>query len=173
MCAGKALWRVCEVPSGSMCCPAVQAAPACRGLCREAAAAGLRLLLCAGTGYAEVLCVREGRRSFNCRSHYLRHSMILRVVLDCSSRHSNLGWMRPPSRARSLVRRTVLRASFKPAPVSDLIRVLLQFTNMWNITGTRIHTAVRSSQPWAQGSLIPGSNYSAHDDHGGLKVAGL
>jgi hypothetical protein len=67
----------------------------------------------------------------------------------------------------------VLRASFKPAPVSDLIRVLLQFTNMWNITGTRIHTAVRSSQPWAQGSLIPGSNYSAQDDHGGLKVAGL
>jgi hypothetical protein len=44
---------------------------------------------------------------------------------------------------------------------------------MWNITGTRIHTAVRSSQPWAQGSLIPGSNYSAQDDHGGLKVAGL
>lgn len=32
---------------------------------------------------------------------------------------------------------------------------------MWNITGTRIHMATRGSEPWAQGSLIPGSNYSA------------
>jgi hypothetical protein len=31
----------------------------------------------------------------------------------------------------------------------------------WNITGTRIHMANRGSEPWAQGSLIPGSNYSA------------
>jgi len=44
---------------------------------------------------------------------------------------------------------------------------------MWNITGTRIHTSVRGSQPWAQGSLIPGANYSAQDDHGGMHVAGL
>ena len=32
---------------------------------------------------------------------------------------------------------------------------------MWNITGTRIHLNTRGSEPWAQGSLIPGSNYSA------------
>ena len=32
---------------------------------------------------------------------------------------------------------------------------------MWNITGTRIHMNTRGSEPWAQGSLIPGSNYSA------------
>lgn len=48
-----------------------------------------------------------------------------------------------------------------------------QFTNMWNITGTNIHTANRGSQPWAQGSLIPGANYSAQDDHAGMHVAGL
>jgi len=36
-----------------------------------------------------------------------------------------------------------------------------QFTSMWNITGTRIHTNSRGSEPWAQGSLIPGANYSA------------
>ena len=39
--------------------------------------------------------------------------------------------------------------------------MLLQFTSMWNITGTRIHLNTRGSEPWAQGSLIPGSNYSA------------
>ncbi len=32
---------------------------------------------------------------------------------------------------------------------------------MWNITGTRIHMNTRGSEPWASGSLIPGSNYSA------------
>jgi hypothetical protein len=32
---------------------------------------------------------------------------------------------------------------------------------MWNITGTRIHLNTRGTEPWAQGSLIPGSNYSA------------
>ena len=37
----------------------------------------------------------------------------------------------------------------------------LQLSMMWNITGTRIHMANRGSEPWAQGSLIPGSNYSA------------
>jgi len=37
----------------------------------------------------------------------------------------------------------------------------LQFTSMWNITGTRIHMNTRGSEPWASGSLIPGSNYSA------------
>ena len=36
-----------------------------------------------------------------------------------------------------------------------------QFTKMWNITGTRIHLNTRGTEPWAQGSLIPGSNYSA------------
>ena len=37
----------------------------------------------------------------------------------------------------------------------------MQFTSMWNITGTRIHLNTRGSEPWAQGSLIPGANYSA------------
>jgi hypothetical protein len=32
---------------------------------------------------------------------------------------------------------------------------------MWNITGTHIHMNTRGTEPWAQGSLIPGSNYSA------------
>lgn len=60
-------------------------------------------------------------------------------------------------------------SSFSDADLTPLS----QFTNMWNITGTRIHTSVRGSQPWAQGSLIPGANYSAQDDHGGMHVAGL
>eukprot|EP00277_Geminigera_cryophila_P043886 CAMPEP_0173071188 /NCGR_PEP_ID=MMETSP1102-20130122/9082_1 /TAXON_ID=49646 /ORGANISM="Geminigera sp., Strain Caron Lab Isolate" /LENGTH=36 /DNA_ID= /DNA_START= /DNA_END= /DNA_ORIENTATION= len=29
------------------------------------------------------------------------------------------------------------------------------------------------SHSYAQGSLIPGSNYSAQDDHAGVQVAGL
>ena len=47
------------------------------------------------------------------------------------------------------------------------------FTKLWNITGTRIHIKSRGGEPWAEGSMIPGSNYSAQDDHGGLKVPGL
>ena len=42
-----------------------------------------------------------------------------------------------------------------------LFFVSKQFTSMWNITGTRIHLNTRGSEPWAQGSLIPGANYSA------------
>jgi len=37
----------------------------------------------------------------------------------------------------------------------------LQLSMMWNITGTHIHMNTRGTEPWAQGSLIPGSNYSA------------
>eukprot|EP00293_Proteomonas_sulcata_P003202 CAMPEP_0184327032 /NCGR_PEP_ID=MMETSP1049-20130417/142881_1 /TAXON_ID=77928 /ORGANISM="Proteomonas sulcata, Strain CCMP704" /LENGTH=140 /DNA_ID=CAMNT_0026649267 /DNA_START=405 /DNA_END=828 /DNA_ORIENTATION=- len=48
-----------------------------------------------------------------------------------------------------------------------------QFSGLWNITGTRIHLKARSSEPWAQGSMIPGSNYSAQDDHAGVQVPGL
>jgi hypothetical protein len=87
MCAGKALLARLRGAKWFHVLPSGEAAPACRGLRREAAAAGSRLLLCAGTGYAEVPCVREGCRYFNCRSHYKRYSMIRRVVLDCSSRH--------------------------------------------------------------------------------------
>jgi len=36
-----------------------------------------------------------------------------------------------------------------------------QFARLWNITGTKIHTARSGGEPWAQGSMIPGSNYSA------------
>jgi len=49
----------------------------------------------------------------------------------------------------------------------------MQFTSMWNITGTRIHLNTRGSEPWAQGSLIPGANYSAQDDHAQVQIPGL
>ena len=47
------------------------------------------------------------------------------------------------------------------------------FTKLWNITGTRIHIKARGGEPWAEGSMIPGSNYSAQDDHAGIQVPGL
>jgi len=51
----------------------------------------------------------------------------------------------------------------------------VQLTELWNLTGTHIHMNNGSvgSHSYAQGSLIPGSNYSAQDDHAGVQVAGL
>ena len=49
-----------------------------------------------------------------------------------------------------------------------------QTTELWNLTGTHIHLPGSiGSTSYAQGSLIPGSNYSAQDDHAGVQVAGL
>ncbi|EKX39655.1 hypothetical protein GUITHDRAFT_154333 [Guillardia theta CCMP2712] len=48
------------------------------------------------------------------------------------------------------------------------------FEQLWNLTGTHIHqNHSLGSSSYAQGSLIPGANYSAQDDHAGVKVAGL
>lgn len=44
---------------------------------------------------------------------------------------------------------------------SDPCPATPQFNKLWNITGTRIHMKARGGEPWAQGSMIPGSNYSA------------
>ena len=42
----------------------------------------------------------------------------------------------------------------------------------WNITGTHIGSgrSETASNSYAQGSLIPGANYSAQDDHSGVQV---
>mmetsp|Transcript_52906 Transcript_52906/g.106029 ORF Transcript_52906/g.106029 Transcript_52906/m.106029 type:complete len:115 (+) Transcript_52906:32-376(+) len=50
-----------------------------------------------------------------------------------------------------------------------------QTTQLWNLTGTHLANERKSfgSTSYAQGSLIPGSNYSAQDDHAGVEVPGL
>jgi hypothetical protein len=47
--------------------------------------------------------------------------------------------------------------------------------SLWNITGTHISSGRRDSavESYAQGSMIPGANYSAQDDHSGVQVAGM
>ena len=61
----------------------------------------------------------------------------------------------------------------------EFLFVLVQFsgtfTKLWNITGTHISSGRRDSavESYAQGSMIPGANYSAQDDHSGVQVAGM
>eukprot|EP00291_Cryptomonas_curvata_P015569 CAMPEP_0172151084 /NCGR_PEP_ID=MMETSP1050-20130122/22_1 /TAXON_ID=233186 /ORGANISM="Cryptomonas curvata, Strain CCAP979/52" /LENGTH=61 /DNA_ID=CAMNT_0012819129 /DNA_START=236 /DNA_END=421 /DNA_ORIENTATION=- len=47
--------------------------------------------------------------------------------------------------------------------------------SLWNITGTHIGGGRKdsASDSYAQGSMIPGANYSAQDDHSGVQVAGM
>jgi hypothetical protein len=52
------------------------------------------------------------------------------------------------------------------------------FEKLWNVTGTQssggaAKVVLPGAASYADGSLIPGSNYSAQDDHSGLHIAGL
>ncbi|KAJ1480187.1 hypothetical protein T484DRAFT_1811557 [Baffinella frigidus] len=53
----------------------------------------------------------------------------------------------------------------------------VSFQMLWDVTGTKAAKQALSNSPggssYADGSLIPGANYSAQDDHSGMHIAGL